>query len=447
MKLKALLSILSFIQLLGFMSCLSDDNTDTSGVAGSDAQIYSFSMSTDSVPVLAGVSFTIDHLNGLIYNIDSLPYGTKLTKALCSVTTNAAAGIMMIPGATGDTINWIPSDSVNFTQPVKLIVYSRDGINKKTYTAQLNIHRQEGGRISWTQLTDKALNRPVSFQKTILFNGIYYTFAEINGSFVLYSSASGSTWTEQTLSGFPFDADLSSMVIYKGAVYLAGTSGVVYQSVNAGRWTEVSSSAPVKTFIGSIPETKTSPSLLCALISIDETCYFGVTSDVSTWQTSRDAIPANFPVSGFGAASDYNPAAAYAGLIAAGGKNAQGTVLNTTWRTSDGLNWVQLADEKATNFAGKEGAVVIYYVDKYYLIGGKDDSGTYTDDMYVSVTGGVTWQKADTLNAITDLYSPRAYASACVNADNKIMLFGGTNGGTTWIDDVWSGFLNKLGFK
>lgn len=445
MKVKISVSILSFILLLGFVSCLNDDDDTTSTVISSDAQIYSFSLATDSIASLANTTFSIDQLNGLIYNSDSLPYGTKLSKVLCSITSNAGS-IAMMPEATKDTINWTTSDSIDFSQPVKLVVYSRNGVIKKTYTARLNVHQQEGDRISWTKLTDKVVNRSISSQKTIMLNDVYYTFVNLNGTFTVYSSLSGSTWIEQSLVGFPVDGDLQTLTVFSNSVYVATTTGEVYGSENARRWSKSDNAPSVKTFIGSIPELKSSPALLCALTNVDGEYRFSVTSDMTSWNTASNSIPSNFPVSGFGSASDLNVAANYVGLIVAGGKTSSGDLLNTTWRTSDGMTWVQLADEKATNFHKKEGVALAFYSDRYYLIGGINDEGAYTSDMYVSDTKGVTWTKADSLNSVTDLYSPRAYASVCVAGDNKLILFGGTNGGTSWLDDVWSGFLNKLGF-
>ena len=41
-----------------------------------NAQISSLSLSNDSIPGLSAVKFTIDQLNGKVYNVDSMPYGT-----------------------------------------------------------------------------------------------------------------------------------------------------------------------------------------------------------------------------------------------------------------------------------------------------------------------------------------------------------------------------------
>ena len=57
-------------------SCLGSD--DTQYELSKDCQILSFSLSNDSIPGLKDVVFTIDQVEGKIFNIDSMPYGTKL---------------------------------------------------------------------------------------------------------------------------------------------------------------------------------------------------------------------------------------------------------------------------------------------------------------------------------------------------------------------------------
>ncbi len=444
MKFKIFSVFFSFLMLVGFVSCLGDDSTTTT-TNTHDAQIYAFSMSSDNISELSEITFSIDQLNGLIYNSDSLAYDTDLSKVLCSITVNSASAIVMRPEATGDTITWASSDSIDFSKPVMIDVYSSDGTTKKTYTAQLNVHQQEGNQITWTRLTNRATNRVIYSQKTLLLNDVYCTYISTTGGFAMYTSLDGKAWTEQTLADFPANADLSTMVEFQNELYLATKTLDVYESSDGRRWSKKTDAPTVKTFLGNIPATTTASAFLCAILNIGGEYYWWVSDLKAKSDTATVSIPANFPISGFGAASNYNADARYTGLIVAGGRTAQDDLLNTTWRTSDGLQWVQLGDEKATNFNKKEGVSLAYYDDKYYLIGGRDANDTYYDAMFVSVTNGVTWIKADTLNTMTDLYSPRANASIIVK-DNHLMLFGGTNS-NSWFDDVWSGFLNKLGFK
>ena len=126
--------------MLALSSCLGNDEVET--VTIKDPQVKAFSLSNDSVPGLNSVKFSIDQLNDRIYNIDSMDYGTKIEKVVCKFT--AASGfssIQVIQEATGDTIWWNGSDSLNFSKPVTFITTAYDGVTKKTYRAQVNIHQ------------------------------------------------------------------------------------------------------------------------------------------------------------------------------------------------------------------------------------------------------------------------------------------------------------------
>lgn len=425
-----LFSFLAFI--IGFSSCLDDDTTTTSY---KDAQIYSFSLTNSKVDGLSTTTFTIDHKNGLIYNADSLAYGTVVSKVVCSLTTKSAASILVMAEATNDTVTWSASDSIDFSKPVKFEVYSQDGTETKTYTATLNVHQHKETGFSWKKIVDKATNRNISMQKTVFLEGLYYTFVKVNNDFMLFISFNdGQTWVSQDLVNFPPDVELMSMLAVQNKLYVATSSGEVYASQNGRQWNQTdikenSETVKVKNFID------VWNSSCYALIDKDNQYYFGNTSDMTNWEVSTNTIPAGFPVSGFGVSSNKY------GLIVVGGKNSQGQLLNTTWLTSGDHTWLQTTDLIHNELEKVEGAALAYYSDKYYLIGGLNTSGTYTEEVFVSRTNGVTWEKTDSLT-LTDLYEPRAFSSVHVNQDG-LLLFGGTNG-ITWFDDVWQGVLNEL---
>lgn len=421
------------LNLVGLTSCLDDNDDNSTSTSYKDAQIYAFSLSNEDVSGLSSVSFTIDHINGLIYNADSMAYGTEVSKVLCNITANAS-GVLVIPEATNEEVAWSSSDSIDFSKPVKFVVSSLDKIEKKTYTARLNIHQQDGDAFTWKQVTDKATNKAITSQKTILFNNAYYSYINTNEGVLAYVSFDkGITWSPLTID-FTVELDVRNILLFKESLYALTSDGSIYQSVDGRKWSSfrlASGDEMIKSFIGVHNNEQ-----CYALIEKDGVYYHAVSSDMTTWNKGADPIPSNFPISGFSAAFNES------GFIVVGGRNYQEELLNTTWLTSNGITWIQTADEKNNYLSKREGAALVYYADKYCLIGGKDDS-EYKDDMYVSVTNGVTWSKAKDLS-LSDFYTPRAYASVLVE-DETIYLFGGTNN-TYWLDDVWSGFLNELKF-
>ena len=89
MKNKLVLFITGCFALV-LSSCLkSEDVTDIELVK--NCQISSFKLSSDSISGLDTVKFTIDQLTGRIFNIDSLPFGTKIEKVVCTITVQPVA--------------------------------------------------------------------------------------------------------------------------------------------------------------------------------------------------------------------------------------------------------------------------------------------------------------------------------------------------------------------
>ena len=438
MNLKSAKIIISLAILFGLTSCFSDDETSSSTQQQKDALIYAFSLSNSDIPELANISFTIDHKNEEIYNIDSLTYGTKVSSVLLSITSNAAY-IEAMAEATNDTVYWASSDSIDFSKPVKLKVYSYDGSVQKTYTARLNIHQQNGSDFTWKMLTNKATNKTISNQKTILFSDAFFSYVKVGNEVLLYVSVDGGNiWLPQSMKDFPSEPDLSNMLVFDNAINVTTASGKIFQSsIDGKNWFEKASYidgevAVVKTLLGIRGVT------MNGILEKSGVLYYGTSTDMNTWTISDDPIAPNFPVKGFGAASNN------IGLILVSGIDKNDERLNTTWLTAHDRVWIQTVDEKINALKKVEGPALVHYANKYYLIGGKDASGKCMEDIYVSATNGVTWTKANSLT-ITDYYTPRAYASVLV-VNDELMLFGGISEANSWLDDVWSGFLNEIKF-
>ena len=133
-----------------FASCLDSNNTDytlTSDVAISSFSIGSIAMpdtlknsqGNDSIVydsvIGSDYKFAIDQQNNLIYNRDSLPVGTNVSKVTTSLNMTYGYAVTYVKNGQ-DTI-WSSSDSSDFTSPVtyccvlstKAERLSRSGVN------------------------------------------------------------------------------------------------------------------------------------------------------------------------------------------------------------------------------------------------------------------------------------------------------------------------------
>ena len=148
--------LLAALSLMGLFSCLGEpDNIEYE--ISTDAQLISFSLSHDSLAVLATTKFSIDQANSLIYNYDSLPYLTNMNKidSRAIVTYTAGSGAspsIYLEYLDGDTV-WVASgDSLRLDTQFSLKLCAPSG-DWKTYTVHFNIHRMDPDSVQYCLAT------------------------------------------------------------------------------------------------------------------------------------------------------------------------------------------------------------------------------------------------------------------------------------------------------
>ena len=123
-----------------------DQNLHTTSSTGTDS-VYKKTIDCSSY------KFHIDQLQRRIFNTDSLPVGTDVTRAVCTIATYKK-GVIWLAGATEDDMKlYSSSDSIDFSQPVKMRVYAYGSSEYSTYTVSVNVHQQEGDEFNWEQMS------------------------------------------------------------------------------------------------------------------------------------------------------------------------------------------------------------------------------------------------------------------------------------------------------
>ena len=205
--------------LIIMTSCLrGDDGIGIDDWLLGNAQISSFSLSNDSIIGLSTVKFTIDQVNGKIFNKDSMPYGTVIDeKVLCTIEYDEVSlgvlGVFFVSHA-GDTVR-STTDSIDFSGPVTITVYPFDGLTTKTYEAKINIHQVNPDTMVFSKYSDILSGIPVQDMKVISYQDSYCMYVSERGEYNLYKSDKTDmiNWKKETLSGFPADAvDRKSVV-------------------------------------------------------------------------------------------------------------------------------------------------------------------------------------------------------------------------------------------
>ena len=109
---KPLHYILLAAAAVGIAACNSKADENPDAPAYSSATVTDFKLYEDSkiLPNLDSVYFSIDLANALIYNADSLPYGTPINKLRPMITTGGASVAELHvprPGTTDTVIDYI----------------------------------------------------------------------------------------------------------------------------------------------------------------------------------------------------------------------------------------------------------------------------------------------------------------------------------------------------
>lgn len=452
MKNKIVLFITGCITLL-LASCLGSDDNNTSTAVPRDAQIATFSLTNDSVPGLNSLKFTIDQLNGLIFNMDSMPYGTEVGQVLCNIKfVSYASNVAITQEAHPDsTFSWIEKDSVNFSKPVKMVVTAIDGGTTKTYTAKINIHQVNPDSMVWERYADNFIPGTIEEQKVITYPyndaDAYFMYTKGSGGYKLYYALTDNVkqWEELPLSGLTGNDKLISQVTAFGnRLYMPSKSGLLYASFDGINWSLVENTPSVGHLLGALGEGRNQSPVLAAIVENDGVLSFASMNENGEW-TLGENVHDKFPVANVASIPYTNMYHAY--LMVVAGRDKDNQLTNTAWATMNGKDWALLINDGHDYFAKKEGLLLARYDDKFFLMGGINAEGKASKEIYTSIDYGVSWNLQDTLVVFPNAYTARGFASIDVDENDYMLIFGGKSGNdANHLNEIWRGRINRLGF-
>lgn len=154
---------------LALSSCLGDNDDDI--VYTDDAAVtaftlgtlnqythYTSSLGTDSIvkTTVTGslYRFYIDQMKREIYNPDSLPYGTDAAHVVCTIVARNSGSVILEGLGDDNAVYYSSSDSIDFTQPRTIVVYSNSGKGSNRYTIRVNVHQQQPDVFNWALLSE-----------------------------------------------------------------------------------------------------------------------------------------------------------------------------------------------------------------------------------------------------------------------------------------------------
>ena len=267
MKRKFFAFIALITATLSLSSCLSSDETtveythDTAITAFSLGSLdrYTKTKAGKDTLLKANVTgsdykFYIDQAQRLIYNVDSLPCGVRDTAILATISSKNNSPILLMDINKTDSVAayYSSSDSINFSKPRFIRVYSSDYSAYAQYKVIVNVHKELPYEFKWHELVqnNSQLAAFSDLKAVACGDGIYVFGKTAEGTQVLKSAINdGSAWSSIMMNVSLSGDAYQSVVALDGKLYISD-GGKVYASADAATWALVSENADVKQLIG-----------------------------------------------------------------------------------------------------------------------------------------------------------------------------------------------------
>ena len=160
------------IYIFGMLSLLllafsCGKKNDTSAIIISEeAVITNFYLYSGSIKNIDDYVFTIDNDGMLIYNYDSIDYGTRIDSLSFVITPNFSAVYV------NDSINFTKSSGVvlDFTKDVKITVVARDEKTSADYHVKVNVHQVDPDTFIWKSVNSEVFAGDALSAKAVYFN-------------------------------------------------------------------------------------------------------------------------------------------------------------------------------------------------------------------------------------------------------------------------------------
>lgn len=383
---------------------------------------------------LDSVFFSIDTENKLIYNVDSLPQGTDVSKLLVTITfgSSVSSAMFSVPGVA-DPIRYTSSmkDSLDFSQgPVNLAVTSADGTNTCNYSIYVNVHQVNPDSVLWKTFPIAGVGVATAVTAAHTTDKVVALATTADGIKQMASATfHDAEWqVKDVVSGYNAVRDLTAVdnVLYCiGLETVDAMSGALLSSEDDGEtWTDLGErwTGILGAFDSRIVGVAKGEHMAGDYTA---DAYYHVEYPArDTFKPSQ--LEDGFPISACsGMTTMTNTWSTSSYALLAGGMLPDGSLTGNTW-AYDGDRWGLLTTSVSQSLpALRDVTVVPYYTAtvntvrytaKYnevlYAVGGRYADGSYNKLVYTSSDKGITWAKAS--NA---LQMPDDIASQLIRGD------------------------------
>lgn len=440
--------------VLVFGSCLGSDD-DNEVEYSDDAALQSFTLgssinryyyvrsSSGNVDSLvsrtfsgATYAFSIDHQRGLVYNTDSLPYGTDLSHVLCTATAYNN-GVVTIKNVGSDTLRYVTStDSIDFSVPRELQVYSQSRTAMRRYTVVLAAHQVPTDTTLWQQRGQSTELGKLERMKAVSLDGNIIVLGLSQGHTLIYMSpeSDGATWTQSAATLGP-EASANAVVGLGRLYVLDGT--------------QLKSSADGTTFtaVGSQPLSRLVAASTKRLYALDANQQLVESVDSgSTWTASPLDNPSQLlPLDNIGFTCYPSRTNTNTDVLMMTGTRSDS--LTYTWtRVEDNSaeattypwNYVEDGDYRAHRLPALHNLTILPYGDGAIAFGGDGLNGSTAQafsTVYYTLDSGINWRTDSNYTLPESWDSSHSVFAATVDSHDRLWLIAGESG------QVWRGYI------
>ena len=414
---------LSFYILLGILvlaiapSCNSTSESEPI-VPSSNVAVTAFSINANDKLLnnIDSVHFTIDLNARRIYNADSLPKGTDVSKLVLNISfpTVSSAKLHVFGGKimTDTIIDYAtsPTDSIDCTGNVVLTVVSEDALYSADYNVKVNVHNLESDSLYWNRTYRRDLpsrSTPLA-QKAVIYKGRAMCFILDTQGYMIadIDNPEAGMWNKTDLN-LGFTPIVNSFTATSDALYILADDNTLYTSADGAAWSACD--AKFTWLYGGYEDY---------VIGVEHT---GGEHIVKSYPAEGhfapfaavDGFPVNYTSQLVEITSKWNSSTQ---ALLLGGCDRNGTPIGAVWGF-DGKDWGKVSTSgippvmSPTMFAyfNHEVSSTNWDVTKYpvLLAFGGIVEGEPTNTTYISYDNGVHWKTADDLLQLPE-YIPAA---------------------------------------
>lgn len=463
MKSKTINIAVLLAALFSLVSCL--DTNDGDYVYTDDSAVTAFSVTSakkavhvrasngaDSVYTtsvkLSAYKFVIDQQRCVIYNPDSLPYGVDPTKLLVSANS-VNSGSLVLKSMTSDSLSYLSTtDSLDFSKPRELQVYSLSGAAVRKYEVRVNVHQEPADKFNWTKLPNPtaftSANGVKSFVVTTASGATRrFLLASDGTTTTVYRADGDNAWTATTPN---FNHTLAAETYRSAAVkhdtLFVCDNGVVMATTDGETWTQQATvEAGVARIIAANPIRLYAYNNEGVMVSSDDsgkTWKAAGMDESATLLPNGDITYATLPLT--------TNANAFRTLLIGSVPEASTTAFSIWGKIDEGAAYSEnqpwmFYDHNTLNrheLSLMQNFSAFTYDGKIMMVG--NDERVYLPNFYGSRDGGITWEADTVITSPLGFFVTGPY-TVSVDKDNFIWFVSGKTG------ETWRGRINRLGWK